>query len=335
MPDGADVPLHSPDVLAEIRAGLGARTKTLPAKLFYDEEGCRLFGLITHLDEYYVTRAEMALLRAQAPAIVAAAPAETLVEYGASDETKADLLLAEGTFDAYVPIDIAPGALDALSERLAAMRPNLVVTPVVADFTQPLTLSPFLADTRICGFFPGSTIGNFDPEGVITFLDGAARTLAGADGTARLVVGTDLRKDPALLIAAYDDASGVTAAFNKNMLVHVNRIAGADFDIDAFRHVAAWNDAQSRIEMHLVSLRPQSVRAAGHTYNFAEGESIHTESSYKHTPEAFRDLAAQAGWQGRGFWTDPDCLFGIHLLERPGALPLDTAESKRSQTRST
>ena len=333
MPDGADLPLRSPDVLAEIRAGLGSPTKTLPAKLFYDEEGCRLFGLITHLEEYYVTRAEMALLRAQAPAIIAAAPADTLVEYGASDESKADLLLAQGTFDAYVPIDIAPAALDALSERLGSTRPGLAVTPVVADFTQPLTLPSIIADTRMCGFFPGSTIGNFDPEGVITFLKGAAHTLAGAGDIARLVVGTDLRKDPARLVAAYDDASGVTAAFNKNMLVHVNRIAAADFDIDAFRHVAAWNDAQSRIEMHLVSLRPQTVRAAGRSYAFAEGESIHTESSYKHTPEAFRNLAEQAGWQGREFWTDS--LFGIHLLESPGALPLNHAGGERSQTRTT
>ena len=315
MPDGADVPLRSPDVLAEIRAGLGAATKTLPAKLFYDEEGCRLFGLITALDEYYVTRAEMALLRSQSADIVAAAPAETLVEYGASDEAKADLLLAQGGFDTYVPIDIAPAALDALGERLAKARPGLAVAPVVADFTQPITLPASVAETRICGFFPGSTIGNFDPDGVDSFLTQAAETLAGDGRTARLIVGTDLRKDPARLIAAYDDRSGVTAAFNKNMLVHVNRIAAANFDIAAFRHVAAWNDAQSRIEMHLVSLRPQTVRAAGEAFDFAEGESIHTESSYKHTREAFLALAARAGWEARGFWTDPDRLFGVHLLE--------------------
>ncbi len=313
MPDGA---LAGPSsVRAEILAGLQAAEKTLPAKLFYDEEGCRLFNLITGLDEYYVTRAELGLLRSSGADIVAAAPADTLVEYGASDEAKVDLLLAHGGYGAYIPIDIAPSALEAVRARLARSRPELAVTPLVADFTLPLTLPRRLAATRLCGFFPGSTVGNLEPDFVVTFLRRAIGTLAGSDHVARFIVGTDLRKDPCLLIPAYDDAAGITAAFNKNMLVHINRLAGADFDIEAFRHVAAWNDAESRVEMHLVSTRRQIVRVAGESVRFEDGESIRTESSYKHTHEGFLALAARAGWRGQEFWTDPDRLFGIHLLE--------------------
>ncbi len=315
MPDGAN--LGVPTIESEILAGLAAGRKTLPAKLFYDEEGCRLFNLITGLDEYYLTRAEVGVLRSSAADIVAAAPADTLVEYGASDEAKADLLLEHGGFDAYIPIDIAPSALDAIGVRLARARPSLAVAPLVADFTQPLSLPAEFAATRLCGFFPGSTIGNFEPDIVVTFLARAAGTLSGVDGRARFIVGTDLRKDPDRLIPAYDDASGITAAFNRNMLVHVNRVADAQFDVEAFRHVAAWNDAESRIEMHLVSTRRQTVRVAGEDVHFEDGESIHTESSYKHTSEAFLALASRAGWRGAGFWTDADHLFGVHLLEVP------------------
>ncbi len=313
MPDG--VLIGSPAIEVEILEGLHRAQKSLPAKLFYDEEGCRLFNLITELDEYYVTRAELGLLRARAADIVAAAPADTLVEYGASDESKADLLLEHGDFGTYIPIDIAPGALEALGERLARSRPSLWVAPLVADFTKPLTLPGELASGRLCGFFPGSTIGNFEPDAVVTFLAAAASTLAGGEHVARFIVGTDLRKDPSRLIPAYDDAKGVTAAFNRNMLVHVNRIAGADFDIEAFRHVVSWNDAESRIEMHLVSARRQTVRVAGEQIRFAEGESIHTESSYKHTCEGFLALAERGGWRGARFWTDAEGLFGVHLLE--------------------
>ena len=315
MPDG--VLLASP-VQAEILAGLNASQKTLPAKLFYDEEGCRLFHLITDLDEYYLTRTELLLLGSSAGEIAAAAPADTLVEYGASDETKADFLLDQGHYETYVPIDIAASALDALAARLAASRPSLTVSPLVADFTKPLRLPVDAATGALCGFFPGSTIGNFEPDLVVTFLENAAQTLSSGDGAARLVVGTDLRKDPDRVLPAYDDDAGVTAAFNKNILAHVNRIAMAEFDLDQFAHRAVWNDAQSRIEMHLVSNGRQAVRVAGHLVQFEDGETIHTESSYKHTRAGFDAFALQAGWRPANFWTDPDGLFGIHLLEMAG-----------------
>ena len=313
MPDGAL--LASPTIQGEILAGLTREQKTLPAKLFYDEEGCRLFNLITELDEYYLTRAEMALLRSSAADMVAAAPAETLVEYGASDETKAAILLEKGSFDAYVPIDIAPSALQALGARLAVSRPELSVSPLVADFTRPFTLPLELTLGRLCGFFPGSTIGNFEPDVVVEFLGRACQTLTGGDGTARFIVGTDLRKSPDRLLPAYDDEARVTAAFNKNILAHVNRIADADFDPGAFEHRAVWNDIGGRVEMHLVSICDQLVRVAGELVEFRNRETIHTESSYKHTREGFLALADRAGWRGAGFWTDPEHLFGVHLLE--------------------
>ncbi len=298
-----------------ITRGLNQTQKTLPPKLFYDDEGCRLFGLITRLDEYYVTRAEMRVLAAHAAEIASCVgPGAALVEYGASDETKADTLLSTGRFSTYVPIDIAEGALGGLRSRLSNARPGLNVIPLVADFTQPLLL-PRGTETELLGFFPGSTIGNFDPEMVVAFLRLVRMALGAGGVTARFVVGTDLRKDARILIPAYDDAQGVTAAFNRNMLTHVNSVADADFDPSTFRHRVRWNEAEGRIEMHLESVRAQEVRVADTTVRFRAGETIHTESSYKHTQDGFLALARRAGWSGSAFWTDEERLFGIHLLE--------------------
>lgn len=303
-------------VIDEILAGLARPQKTLPAKLFYDAEGCRLFGLITELDEYYLTRSEFALLETVSSEIAARAEdGSALVEYGASDEAKAETLLAHDRFSAYVPIDVAADALESLASRLAARRPSLAVAPVAADFTRPFALPELVRDRSLFGFFPGSTIGNFEPAAAVTFLAETRRSLMGTGSRARLVIGADLRKDPAVILPAYDDARGVTAAFNRNMLVHVNRLAGADFDPDSFRHVAAWNDAESRIEMHLASLRAQAIRVAGREISFEAGETIHTENSYKHTREALAALAARAGWAEQGFWTDGLQSFGIGLFE--------------------
>ncbi|MGI4747449.1 MAG: L-histidine N(alpha)-methyltransferase [Janthinobacterium lividum] len=313
---------HDPEILVldEILSGLGTRQKTLPAKLFYDEAGCDLFNRITQLPEYYVTRAEVALLDQYAGEIAAHAPRSSdqgaaLVEYGASDESKGVRLLdAEGArFAAYVPIDIAPGALAAISDRMQSGHPRLTLAPVVADFLQPLALPASVAAFPAMGFFPGSTIGNFRPDIVVRFLEQARRTLS-VDGRSCFVVGTDLRKDPARLIPAYDDAEGVTASFNRNILNHVNRIAGADFDPRSFTHRAIWNEREGRIEMHLQSRVAQTVRLAGRTIRFSPGETIHTEDSYKHTRDGFMSLATKAGWRSDGFWTDPDGLFGMHLL---------------------
>ena len=301
----------------DILAGLRASPKTLPSRLFYDPAGCALFGEITRLGEYYVTRAEMALLRADAGDLVAVAtPGSALVEYGASDEDKSAVLLAAPPrhFSAYVPIDIAGAALAALRARMAVSHPTLPVYPVEADFTAPLSLPIEAAGPRL-GFFPGSTIGNFEPPMVVAFLRQARQDLcSGGHGPARFIVGTDLRKDAAVLLPAYNDAAGVTAAFNRNILTHVNRLTGARFDAELFAHRALWNDDDGRIEMHLVSRLPQVIQVGGSRIAFATGESIHTESSYKHTPEGFLALAARAGWRSDGFWTDPEGRFGMHRL---------------------
>ena len=290
---------------------LGAR-KTLPAKLFYDEEGCRLFGRITTLPEYYPTRTELLLLDRHASEIAAAArPGSALVEYGASDEAKASFLIGTGRFDVYVPIDIARPALAVLEARLSRDRPGLAVRAVCADFTRPFRL-PDLGSAGRFGFFPGSTIGNMDPGEAGAFLRTVRETLGPG---ARFVVGTDLQKDERTLLAAYDDAAGVTAAFNRNMLVHVNRIADGTFDPARFAHRAVWNATEGRIEMHLVSEAAHTVHVGGRDVPFATGETIHTESSYKYTPDGFARLAAASGWQAAGFWTDERHLFGVHLLE--------------------
>ena len=309
------------DVLGEILAGLGNRQKTLPAKLFYDEIGCELFNRITQLPEYYVTRAEVALLDLHADEIAARAPGANgaggtaLVEYGAADESKGVRLIdaASAPFRAYVPIDIAPSALDAIVRRMRTSHLDILLSPIAADFMQPLALPPGVATLPSMGFFPGSTIGNFRPQAVVGFLQLVRQTLSGG-GEPCLVVGIDLRKDPSRLVPAYDDAAGVTAAFNRNILRHVNHLADGNFDPDSFVHRAIWNERDGRIEMHLQSPRSQTVRIGGRTIQFVAGETIHTEDSYKHTRDGFVALAATAGWRSDGFWTDPDGLFGMHLL---------------------
>jgi dimethylhistidine N-methyltransferase len=316
MPDGSWRATPNP-VAAEALAGLTAARKTLPAKLFYDAEGCRLFGQITELAEYYVTRTEMALLR-EVAAIVAdmCCSATVLVEYGASREDKAAILLdafaaIAAPMRAYVPIDVADQALRDLVARMHSTYPNIAVHPVAADFLAPLPAPQTLAAGQRLGFFPGSTIGNLEPASATAFLALARKTL-GPD--AHFLVGVDLRKDPAILVPAYDDAAGVTAAFNRNLLGRLNREAGAAFALDTFAHRAVWNAAESRIEMHLVSRRRQTVHVAGQTIAFEEGETIHTENSYKHSMADFAAIAHAAGWHTRRVWTDKRQLFSLHLL---------------------
>ena len=299
-------------------AGLRAVRKTLPPKLFYDEEGCRLFQRITQLPEYYLTRTEFRMLERVAPLVaVMSAPGTALVEYGASDEAKALHLLREHDgadhkiFSAYIPIDLGRSALWQACARLAQMRPDLALYPIVADFTQPLVLPELNGSPRL-GFFPGSTIGNFDPTDAQAFLSHARSTLGPG---ARMLVGVDMRKDTTILREAYDDREGVTAAFNLNVLGRLNREAGADFDLASFRHHVVWNDTESRIEMHLRSLRNQSVRVGGDDIRFHEGETIHTENSYKWTVEGFDGLVRRAGWQSVRVWVEPPELYSMHLLE--------------------
>jgi dimethylhistidine N-methyltransferase len=317
MPDGVWRHGENP-VVKDALAGLTASRKTLPAKLFYDAEGCRLFGEITELPEYYVTRTEMALLQDVAGAVADTSPhAGVLVEYGASREDKAAILLrafAAGgqAIQTYVPIDVAELALDAIVSRMAVTHRGMAVLPLAADFQTELVLPSAVGAGARIGFFPGSTIGNFEPQDATAFL-AQARVTLGVGAT--FLVGVDLRKDPKILVPAYDDAQGVTAAFNRNLLVRLNREAGADFDLSAFAHRAIWNDDLSRIEMHLVSLRQQTIEIAGRTIAFAEGETIHTENSYKHSIAGFTSLANAAGWHSLRVWTDPMRLFSLHLLE--------------------
>ena len=313
-----DSGLSAPASVAALAlAGLRQPQKSLPPKLFYDEEGCRLFYRITELPEYYLTRTERAVLTEVAPQVLhQQTEPGVLVEYGASDEAKALHLLKPDTGErplvrAYVPIDVAAPALEAMRARLHQALPWLAVHPVVADFMQPMTLPDAVTDLVPLGFFPGSTIGNLDPGSAAAFLHTARTTLG---SRSRFLVGADLRKDPAVLLPAYDDRAGVTAAFNRNLLARLNREAGADFDLGRFDHRAIWNDSASRIEMHLVSRCDQVVEVAGQPIRFAEGETIHTENSYKLTPEAFTRLAQSAGWECRQMWTDPARWFALFLL---------------------
>jgi dimethylhistidine N-methyltransferase len=300
-------------VAAEIRAGLRGTPKTLPPKLFYDAAGAALFERICELDEYYLTRAELAILRARVGEIAAlAGPDCALVEYGSGAGVKVRLLLdALERPAAYVPIDIAREQLARVAAELAAEYPGVPILPVCADYTAPLVIPDLPRRARRVAFFPGSTIGNFHPTEASAFLRRVRRTL-GADGL--LVLGVDRRKAAATLDAAYDDARGVTAAFNLNLLARLNREYGGDFDLARFRHRACFNDAASRVEMHLVSTVEQRVRVAGETFHFDAGESIWTESSYKYDRPRLDRLLAEGGFRVDQLWTDEEAQFWVALL---------------------
>ncbi|MDB5433420.1 MAG: egtD [Caulobacter sp.] len=310
---GGRRPAPASTLREDVLKGLGASPKTLPSKHLYDEEGSRLFEAITDLPEYYPTRTEITLLRMAAPEIAAfISPRAALVEFGSGASTKTRLVLdAAPQVRVYVPIDISEEALDAAAAAIREDYPQVIVAPLADDFTTALELPVEAWGRPRTGFFPGSTIGNFGPADAVDFLS-TARGLLGPG--AQFVVGADIVKDEAVLVAAYDDAQGVTAAFNKNLLVRINRELGADFDLDGFEHRAVWNAAESRMEMHLVSLKAQSASVAGRTFRFAEGETIHTENSYKFTEEGFAELAAQAGWRVLRKWISPEPKFGVFLL---------------------
>jgi L-histidine N-alpha-methyltransferase len=301
-------------LIADALAGLSAPRKTLPCKWLYDSRGAQLFEAITRLPEYYPTRTEMRILDESAEEIAAAVgPGAAVVEFGPGDGKKAvKLLRALRSPVAYLPVDIAPEWLDAAASRVEAAFPVLRVHPVVADFTRPFDLAGRAEGSNLhLGFFPGSTIGNFEPRDAVSFLRRARITLRPG---ARMLLGADMVKDVSILTAAYDDAAGVTAAFNLNLLARLNREAGTDFDLAGFRHCARWNAAAERIEMHIVSRRAQTVRLGQRLFRFAEGESIHTESSHKYRLEGLPRLAAAAGWRTLATWTDPQRLFCVCLL---------------------
>jgi len=297
----------------DMLAGLSQPQKSLPCSSFYDARGSALFEKICLQPEYYPTRVETTILAAHVPEIAARTPpGSILVEFGSGSSRKTELLLeALPTLSAYAPIDVSESALDEACTRLAARFPALPLHPTVGDFTDALALPPALAKRPRLGFFPGSTIGNFAPPDACALLRSMAHTLGPG---ARLVVGVDLVKDRERLVAAYNDAAGVTAKFNLNLLVRLNREMGATFDLARFAHEAVYNDLEQRIEMYLVSLDDQSIAITDHRIHFAKGERIHTENSYKYEVAQVQALAASAGWQVRDTWTDAENLFSVHEL---------------------
>jgi len=305
---GRNRPLELASFRNDVVAGLSLPQKSLPPKYFYDAAGSRLFARICRLPEYYLTRAELALTRRHLPAIVRfAGRGCQLVEYGSGEGVKSRMLIRALRPSVYVPIDISEDALLAAARGLAREFPWLRVAPLVGDFSRPLDIRVRRGTPSVV-YFPGSTIGNLAPEEAHAFLS-MSRGVA-----VRMLVGVDLKKAPALLHAAYNDAAGVTAAFNLNLLARINRELGADFDPRRWRHYAFYNPAQGRIEMHLVALAAQRVRLGSHRWRFAAGETIHTENSYKYSLDGFRELAAKAGFRSARVWTDRGGLFALHGL---------------------
>ena len=298
--------------LNAVISGLSQETKVLPTAYLYDARGSALFEEITILDEYYQTRAEIEILTKCAVEWMSSfAPDTVLVEFGSGSSTKTEILLAASAMiTAYAAIDVSQAALDAAEARLAMRFPELDIAPLIGDFTAVALPSRFAARPH-AGFFPGSTIGNLTPA--------QAKDLLGSFGSilgqpSPLLIGIDLHKDADRLVAAYDDASGVTAAFNLNLLRRINRELDGNFNLDGFKHLAKYDPHLSRIEMHLVSRQSQAVSIAGHTFSFAKGETIHTENSYKYSIDGFRQLAEEAGWQPDMVWTDDEQLFAVHAL---------------------
>jgi len=318
-PAAADpvVPAPADALRADVLRGLAAVPKELPSKYFYDEAGSTLFEQICELEEYYPTRTELGIMRRHAAEMAALLGRRCLlIEYGSGSSIKTRLLLdhlAEPA--AYVPVDISGAHLRRSAGALAREYPHVVVLPVCADFTHGVDLPRGgRRPARRVVYFPGSTIGNFTPAEAVALLRQTAR-LCGAGGG--LLLGADLKKDPAVLHAAYNDARGVTAAFNLNLLARLNRELGADFRLDQFRHYAPYNPCHGRIEMYLVSRLEQQVRIGPDRFCFAEGEPIRTEYSYKYSPKDLRALAVAAGFEVRQVWTDDRRYFSVLYLTAP------------------
>ncbi len=323
--DAAERPLK-PDLIdaafrADVLDGLASRPRAIPARWLYDERGSRLFEDITRLPEYYPTRTERAILQAHAPAIaVCVGGVRTVVEFGSGSSVKTPTLLSAIKPAAYVPVDISGEFLRTSAAKLATAFPLMAIHPVEGDFTRPVVLPAAAAAGRRLGFFAGSTIGNLAIGAAVDLLRAFGRTL-GEDGM--LLIGIDRIKDVGLLVAAYDDAQGVTAEFNLNLLRRINRELGGTAPVDAFRHVARWNEAETRIEMHLEARRDVRFEIAGHMFSMAEGETIHTENSHKYGPRDARLLLRAGGWSPLAEWTDEDGLFALYLAKTapPAAAP--------------
>ncbi len=304
----------APDLLEEVLAGLTGRPKALPSKLFYDVAGCDLFERICDLPEYYLTRTEIGLLERYGGEMAAAVgEGAVVVELGSGSGRKTRLLLDRLVLPrAYVPVDLAAEELQRTARELGERYPGLVVLPLEADFSADFALPPELPAGRRVAYFPGSTIGNLDLTASRALF---TRLACFADG---LLLGFDLKKEPARLHAAYNDAAGVTAAFNKNLLERLNREAEAEFDLDAFDHYAPYDPTEGRIEMYLVARREHTVRVAGRPIAFAQGEALLTEWSHKYTVSEMEARAAEAGWRRSHLWTDAERLFAVSFFERLG-----------------
>ena len=301
------------DLQREVLAGLAQSPKRIPPKFFYDRRGSELFDAICDQPEYYQTRTEMAILRGCVNELAQlVGPGCLLVELGSGASRKVRLLLEGLRPSAYVGLDISKEFLLASTRRLAADYPWLEVHAACVDFSHALAVPPAVAAEHRVAFFPGSSIGNFDPEPAMQLLC-EVRELVGSGG--HLLIGVDLKKDVRILHAAYNDAAGVTAAFNLNLLARIRTELDSDVAPDRFAHYAFYNPAAGRIEMHLVSTEAQRVQVGAHGFAFAAGESIHTENSYKYTVGEFGELAAQAGLVQRRIWVDPAKLFSVQLLQ--------------------
>ncbi len=316
--DGIEFHDHHPEAnafLEVVLRGLTDEPKWIPPKFFYDKRGSELFDRITRLSEYYATRTEISILRARAGEVADLVGRDSLlIEYGSGSSSKVGILLDALQGDVtYVAIDISRQHLVESCERLAESYPRLEVIAVCADYSKPFPLpTPKRgAPQNKLVFFPGSTIGNFSPGQAVSFLANTARQI-GTSGS--LLIGVDLKKDEKLLHAAYNDSAQVTAAFNLNLLERINQELDADFDLSAYRHRAFYNAEHGRIEMHIVSLKPQFVSLNGTSICFAESETIHTENSYKFSIDEFQRLAAQTGFELIKAWTDPQDLFSLHYL---------------------
>ncbi len=298
----------------DVLEGLAKPRKELPCRWFYDQRGSELFEEITDLPEYYPTRTETAILQSCAAELSAlVGPGAALLEYGAGAAVKTRILLDRlERLASYAPIDISAEFLRSVVEGLSSDYPDIQMQPIIGNFLSALQIPAGVRSAeRRLGFFPGSTIGNLS-DGEMTAFFRRARAQLGEEG--RLLIGADLRKSAEILIPAYDDAAGVTAAFNKNLLVRINRELGANFDLARFRHEARWNDDDSRVEMHLVSAGAQSVSLLGQSFDFADGETIHTENSRKFEIRALQELAKAGEWELLRVWKDPRDLFSVLLF---------------------
>lgn len=301
------------ELASDVIQGLSKQPASIPPKYFYDAQGSRLFDKITQLPEYYPTRTEIGILTANADEIAQrVGTGSLLVEPGGGSCAKVHILLQGLQPCAYVPMDISKDHLQLAAEELAIAFPWLEIHAACTDFTRHMTIPLTAPSATPVAFFPGSSIGNFDPPAAVDFLKSITE-LVGPGGY--LLIGVDLKKNRAILEAAYDDASGITAQFNLNLLRRINRELAADFNVDAWRHKALYNETLGRIEMHLVSDKDQIVSINDQSFSFKQGEIIHTENSYKYTTEEFTNLAKQAGFNSNALWMDPQRLFSVFLFQ--------------------